>query len=105
MRTIKQMVDEVKFRERDELRQAVINKGKQTKDGWEYEFDDENRPIVAAYSYDVPADVIIYSVSVEKHDGVLTIIGYNNDDTGYVHHIKPEDVFVGQMEFITNNIG
>lgn len=104
MKTIKQMVDEVKFRERYELRQAVINKGRKTKDGWEYEFDDENRPIVAAYSYDEPADVIIYSVSVWKKDGVLTIIGYNNDDTGSVHKIKPEDIFAGQMEFITNNI-
>ena len=102
-KTIQQLIDEVRSIERAELREALIRKGKRTGSGFEYEFEDTNRPVIAAYSYDVPADVIIMSVGMTT-DGILTIIGYNNDDTGSVHKIKPDDIFVGQMEFITSNI-
>ena len=61
-------------------------------------------PIVAAYDYDEPCDVVILSVRVNK-DGALTIIGDEKNDRGNEHEIEADDIFAGHMDFITSEIG
>ena len=59
---------------------------------------------VAAYNYDEPCDVVILSVRVNRY-GKLTIIGDEKNDRGNEHEIEADDIFAGQMSFITSEIG
>ena len=71
--------------------------------GYEWHFEGEC-PIVAAYDYDEPCDVVILSVRVNK-EGKLTIIGDEKNDRGNEHEIEADDIFAGHMDFITSEIG
>lgn len=96
-------VQEVKHREQEELAAALKHHGEKVDDGYEWHFEDEC-PIVAAYDYDEPCDVVILSVRVNK-DGGLTIIGDEKNDRGNEHEIEADDIFAGHMDFITSEIG
>ena len=72
-------------------------------DSYEWHFEGEC-PIVAAYDYDEPCDVVILSVRANK-DGGLTIIGDEKNDRGNEHEIEADDIFAGHMDFITSEIG
>ena len=96
-------VQEIKRRERKELIQAVRQYGKQVEDGVEYRFDGEC-PIVAAYDYEEPADVVILTVKVDKDDNLI-IMGDEKNDRGNVQSIEADDIFAGQVDFITQSIG
>ena len=96
-------VQEVKHREQVELTNALRLHGKQVDDGHEWHFEGEC-PIVAAYDYDEPCDVVILSVRVNIY-GKLTIIGDEKNDRGNEHEIEADDIFAGQMSFITSEIG
>lgn len=96
-------VQEVKHREQEELTNALRHYGEKVDDGYEWHFEDEC-PIVAAYNYDEPCDVVILAARVDK-DGHLTIIGDEKNDRGNEHEIAADDVFAGQMEYITETIG
>ena len=72
-------------------------------DPYEWHFEGEC-PIVAAYDYDEPCDVVILSVRANK-DGGLTIIGDEKNDRGNEHEIEADDIFAGHMDFITSEIG
>jgi len=113
---IEKMKQEVKHREQVELTYALRLHGKQVDDGHEWHFEGEC-PIVAAYNYDEPCDVVILSVRVNRY-GKLTIIGDEkggtqrpseslggHHDRGNEHEIKADDIFAGQMSFITSEIG
>ena len=77
--------------------------GENVDNGYEWHFEGEC-PIVAAYDYDEPCDVVILSVRVNK-DGKLTIIGDEKNDRGNEHEIDADDIFAGQIDFITSEIG
>lgn len=96
-------VQEVKHREQVELTNAFRLHGKQVDDGHEWHFEGEC-PIIAAYDYGEPCDVVILSVRVNRY-GKLTIIGDEKNDRGNEHEIKADDIFAGQMSFITSEIG
>ena len=96
-------VQEVKHREQEELAAALKLHGEKVDDGYEWHFEGEC-PIVAAYDYDEPCDVVILSVRVNK-DGALTIIGDEKNDRGNEHEIEADDIFAGHMDFITSEIG
>ena len=96
-------VQEVKHREQEELAQALHLHGEKVDDGYEWQFEGEC-PIVAAYDYDEPCDVVILSVRVNK-DGDLTIIGDEKNDRGNEHEIEADDIFAGHIDFITSEIG
>ena len=51
-------VEELKGREQEELAEALKIYGEKVDDGFEYHFEGEC-PIVAAYSYDEPCDVVV----------------------------------------------
>lgn len=101
-KTIKQMIDEVKSRERVELRDAIINKGKRVDGGFEYHFEEEC-PIIAAYCGDEPADVVILSVRMDK-EGNLTIKGEEKLDRMNKFEVDLDNIFAGQLEFVIGNI-
>ena len=101
--SVYESVQEVKHREQVELTNALRLHGKQVNDGHEWHFEGEC-PIVAAYNYDEPCDVVILSVRVNRY-GKLTIIGDEKNDRGNEHEIKADDIFAGQMSFITSEIG
>lgn len=103
MKTVFQLVREVKFKERKELREAVINNGKMTKDGWEYEFNEENHPVIAAYCGDDPADVVVLFVKVDNKENI-SIIADEKLDRGYEFDLDLDYVFAGQLDYVTSEI-
>ena len=96
-------VQEVKHREQEELAAKLRLRGEKVDDGYEWHFEGEC-PIVAAYDYDEPCDVVILSVRVDK-DGYFTIIGDEKNDRGNEQEIKADDIFAGHIDFIISEIG
>ena len=96
-------VKEVKNREQEELAAALRLYGEKVDNGYEWHFEGEC-PIVAAYDYDEPCDVVILSVRVDK-DGYFTIIGDEKNDRGNEHEIEIDEVFAGHLEYLTSEIG
>ena len=96
-------VQEVKHREQEELAETLRQYGESVDDGYEWHFEGEC-PIIAAYDYDEPCDVVILAVRVDK-DGKLTIIGDEKNDRGNEHEIDVDEIFAGHLEFITSEIG
>ena len=100
--SIYESVQEIKHREQEELKEALRLHGDKVDDGYEWHFEGEC-PIVAAYDYDEPCDVVIIAVRVNK-DGKLTIIGDEKNDRGNEHEIEIEEIFAGHLEFVTSEI-
>ena len=96
-------VQEVKHREQEELAETLRQYGESVDDGYEWHFEGEC-PIIAAYDYDEPCDVVILAVRVDK-DGKLTIIGDEKNDRGNEHEIDVDEIFAGHLEFVTSEIG
>lgn len=101
--TIYDSVQEVKHRELEELATALRLHGEKVDDGYEWHFEGEC-PIVAAYDYDEPCDVVILAVRMDK-DGDITFIGDEKNDRGNEHEIKADDIFAGHIDFIISEIG
>ena len=101
-KTISALLLEIKVRERSNLRNSVITYGRRVKKGWEYHFDDEC-PIIASYHHNEPCDVVILSVRVNK-DGALIIRGDEKLDRGNEFELDPDNIFAGQLEYVTSNI-
>ena len=89
-------VQEVKHRE-------LRLRGEKVDDGYEWHFEGEC-PIVAAYDYDEPCDVVILAVRLDK-DGDLTVIGDEKNDRGNEHEIDVDEIFAGHIDFIISEIG
>lgn len=96
-------VQAIKHREQKELIAVLKLYGEKVDDGYEWHFDDDNCPIVAAYSYNEPCDVVILAVRVDK-DGHLTVIGDEKNNRGDEHEIEAGDIFAGEMDYITTEI-
>ena len=102
-------VQEVKHREQEELVSAIRQYGEKVADGYEWHFEGDC-PIVAAYDYDEPCDVVILAVRViilavrVNNDGRITIIGDEKNDRGNEHEIDADDIFAGHIDFITSEI-
>ena len=95
-------VQEVKHREQEELAETLRLHGEKVDDGHEWHFEGEC-PIVAAYDYDEPYDVVILSARVNK-DGGLTIKGDEKNDQGNEHEIEADDIFAGQLSYLKSYI-
>lgn len=93
-------VETIKQREQRELREALRKYGDPIDDGYEFHFVSLS-PIVAAYNFDDPCDVVITAARMDS-DGFITLIGHDNnfcDDED--HDILADDIFAGQMDYIT----
>jgi hypothetical protein len=87
--------------EREEIVKAIKKYGNKVEDGFEIEFDND-KPMIAVYINDMPIDAIISAVKVDEDDYV-TLLGRSND--GWDESIiNAEDVFAGQLEFVTDII-
>ena len=95
-------VKAIKRREQQELADALRKHGSKVDDGYEFHFEDEC-PIIGAYDYEEPCDVVIFSARVDM-DGYLKLIGDEKNDRGNPHSIDPDDVFAGQLEYIVTSI-
>ena len=95
-------VQEVKRMEQEELTAALRLHGEKVDDGYEWHFESEC-PIIAAYDYDEPCDVVILAVKVNKN-GKLTIIGDEKNDRGNEHEIEADEIFAGHLGFVTSEI-
>ncbi len=95
-------VKAIKHREQNELAEALRQYGKMVNDGYEYHFEGDC-PIIGAYSYDEPCDVVILAAKVDT-DGYLTLIGDEKNDRGNPHEIEPDDVFAGHLDYVTSEI-
>ena len=95
-------VKAIKRREQLELADALRKHGVKVDDGYEFHFKDEC-PIIGAYDYEEPCDVVILSARIDK-DGYLKLIGDEKNDRGNPHPIDPDDVFAGQLEYIITSI-
>ena len=96
-------MQEVKHREQEELAEALRLHGDKVDDGYEWHFEGEC-PIVAAYDYDEPCDVVILAVKVDN-EGNFTIIGDEKNDRDNEHEIEIDEIFAGHVDFITADIG
>lgn len=48
--------------------------------------------------------MVVLSTRVDK-DGYIKLIGDVKNDRGNPHSIDPDDVFAGQLEYVTSSIG
>ena len=96
-------VKAIKRREQQELADALRKYGSKVDNGYEFHFEDEC-PIIGAYDYEEPCDVVILSARIDK-DGYLKLIGDEKNDRGNPHSIDPDDVFAGQLEYVTSSLG
>ena len=96
-------VQEVKHLEQQELVEKLHRYGKHEEDYFEWHFEGEC-PIVAAYDYEEPCDVVILAAKVDE-DGDITLIGDEKNDRGNEHEIDIDEVFAGQVDFISAAIG
>lgn len=101
-KSIHELVQEIKHREQQELIEALRKYGNEVNGYYEWHFEDEC-PIVAAYDYDDPADVVILSARVDK-DGSLSFIGDQKEDRGNEHKVWPDDIFAGHVDVITDSL-
>ena len=95
-------VQEVKHREQVELAEALRRHGNRVDDGYEFHFEDEC-PIIAAYDYEEPCDVVVLAVKIDK-DGDITLKVDEKNDRGYEHELDPDEVFAGHLDFVTSAV-
>jgi len=89
--------------EQDDLKNKLVLEGNSYGKGLEWVFKDE-QPCVAAYSHDELCDVVVLSVRIDS-DLLITIIGDEKLNRGQEHVIDVNDIFVGELEYITSEIG
>jgi len=96
-------VQALKWMEQKDLADAVKTYGEQVDGGYEYCFEEGNRPIVAAYSYDEPCDVIVLSAKIDR-DGSLSLFIKEKENLLCEHEIEPDEVFAGHLDFVIAGI-
>ena len=100
--TIYDSVQDIKRREQEELAEVLRHIRTRVDDGYEYHFEDEC-PIIAAYDYDEPCDVVILSVRVED-DGYMSLIGDEKNNRGNPHSLDVDEIFAGHLEYVASSI-
>lgn len=95
--------EEVKRMEQRELCERMVKKYRPNEDeGLTHIFVGE-KPIIAAYVNDEPRDFVVNEVTVTAH-GRITLRGYEKEE-GYTEFEKDvDDVFPGQLSYVTNMI-
>ena len=96
-------LQELKHREQEELKEAIRRYGEEVDSGYEVHFDGE-QPIVAGYLFDEPCDIVIDAARVDKY-GNLSLLGDDKEVRSDQFCIEPDDIFGGQLEYVTSSIG
>ena len=100
--TIDQQVKALQRREQAELKEAILNYGEQVDGGYEIHLH-ADFPVVAGYDYYRPTDIKIMAARTDA-EGHLSLIGVDNDTLDDPHAINPDDIFGGQLDFVTSTI-
>ena len=100
--SIYEQIKTVKHREQTELIAALRQHGEQQDGGYEIHFEAEY-PIVAGYLFDDPTDIIIMAARVDDK-GFLSLIGEDKECRGEQYNIQPDELFAGQMDYITSSV-
>lgn len=100
--TIYDSVEEVKKREQNELAKTLRQHGEKVDEGYEFHFEGEC-PIIAAYDWEKPCDVVVLAAKVDN-DGYITLIVDEKNERGNEHELEPDEVFAGHIEFITSAV-
>lgn len=108
-KTINKKVNLIKRKEQDYLRDCLSKYGTPTEDGgFKYEWDKDmangEKPVCAAYLFDVPTDVIVQSVTMDKY-GCLTAEVEDNmatDNCDIEHDV--DEFFAGHLTYVTEEI-
>ena len=104
MKTIEELLYEIKTREKQELVNALHKFGDYSiKDGFYICFEQDN-PIIAGYVGEEPCDIVVTKVMV-RDNGYVYINGYekNNPITQYMD-IEPEEIFAGHLDYVTQEV-
>lgn len=100
--SIHEQVKAIKRQEQTELITAVRRYGKQADGGYEIHFE-ADFPIVAGYLFDEPTDIVIMAVRVDT-EGYLSLIGEDKEYRGEQYSIEPDELFAGQMDYISSDV-
>ncbi len=103
MRTIHELVEEIKSRERQELLDALYKHGSAVDEGFEVKFEDEEKPVVAGYIGDDPCDIVINSAKA-THNGDVTMIGLQKNDPYDEWEVEPREIFAGHLSYVTEAV-
>lgn len=100
--TIHEQTKELKIRERQELVSALRKYGEREDSGFEVHFEGD-KPVVAGYLYDEPADIVITAARVDGK-GHLFLIGEDKENRGEPLDIDPDELFGGQLDYVTSSV-
>lgn len=103
MRTIHDLVEEIKSREKQELIDALYKHGEAMDDGFEVRFCDGEEPIIAGYLGDDPCDIVIKSAKV-SYDGEVELRGLQKNDPYDDWEIEPNEIFAGHLSYVTEYV-
>ena len=101
--SIYEQLKALKHQEQAELISVLRQHGEQVDGGNENHFEGDC-PIIAGYLYETPADIVIMAVRVDGN-GHLTMIGEDKECRGDQLNILPDDIFAGQLDYVTSEIG
>lgn len=93
----------LQHREQDELKAALRKYGTEVDGGFEVHFEGE-QPIVAAYLFDEPRDIVIDAARLDS-DGNLSLLGEDKEVRDGQYDIEPSDIFGSQLDYVTSSIG
>jgi len=104
MKTIQQMIDEIKQSERLRLSKLIGNFGVEDKDNGcvTFQFDIDDKPVIATYIDEgaEPIDLVVTEVYVEPttSSNVIRMNGYDNSDRyGCIYDTEIRWAFAGQI--------
>lgn len=101
--TIHGQLQELKCREQNELKAALRKYGTKVNGSFEVHFKEE-QPIVAGYLFDEPRDIAIATVRMGTN-GNLSLVGKDKEVRCGKHTIAPNDIFGGELDYVTSSIG
>ena len=100
--SIYEQLKALKQQEQAELIAAIRQYGEQVDGGYEIHFEGDC-PIIAGYIYETPGDIVIMAVRVDG-EGHLSMIGEDKECRGDQLSIFPDDIFAGQLDYVTSEI-
>lgn len=104
MRTISDLVEEIKSRERQELIDALYKCGEDVTGGFEVKFDEEEPVIIAGYLCEDPCDIVVTRAFV-SYDGDVSLDGYDkNNAFDEFKDIDVADIFAGHLSYVTEAV-
>lgn len=101
-KSIYEQVQEIKQQEVSMLKDVLREHGTPIDGGYEAHFEGM-KPVIAGYLFEEPTDIVISAVRVDAN-GVLILIGYDNNSHEECDCITPDDIFAGHLDYVTEAV-